>query len=225
MRFAERLSNMTSNRHKRHRSTRVKALASLAVLFILGVIAVSIANIWIENSGKHFIWTESNGQRRDFAIVLGASVYGETLSGALHERMMKALELRREKLVGKVLLTGDGTDLWYNETSAMERFALRNNVPREDLFIDQEGYNTQASLARARSVFGVTSAYIISQDYHLTRAIWIARSFGIDAIGMPSNTVPTALIPALREILVRTKDFYSVLPQIIFSENEPQLSE
>lgn len=225
MRFGKRLANITYSRHRLHRSARIKTLLAIATLFIVTNIIVITANVWIESSGKKFIQSDLNGPRRDFAIVLGASVYGETLSGALQERMMKALEMRREKLVSKVLLTGDGTDIWYNETSAMERFALRNNVPREDLFIDQEGYNTQASLSRAHTVFGVTSAYIISQDYHLTRAIWIARSYGIDALGVPSNTSPTSLVPALREILVRTKDFYSVLPQVIFSVGESQSSE
>ncbi len=188
----------------------------LLALIFLAFFAVALPNIWIEIFGSKYIEASATPEHRDFAIVLGASVHGDTLSDALHERMMKGLELQRSGVVDKVLISGDGTDQWYNETAAMERFALRNNMPREHLYIDQEGYNTLASLARAKNVFEVNSAYVISQDYHLTRAVWIARSYGIDAHGLPSNVQPTKLKPALREILVRTKDFYLLVPLLLF---------
>jgi SanA protein len=147
---------------------------------------------------------------KSYAIVLGAGVRGERLSGALQERMNKAIELYREKVVEKILLTGDGTDQWYNETYAMERFALRNDIPRENIFVDQEGYSTATSLTRARRVFAVESAYIISQDYHLPRALWIASKLGIDAWGIASNSRESDPFYTYREILARMKDFVLV---------------
>jgi SanA protein len=182
---------------------------AILVLISLGLVLV-FANFWIEFDGRRKILLTTPTAPRPFVIVLGASVYGEHLSGALRERMTKAIELHQAGIVRKILLTGDGTGEWYNETTAMTRYALKKGIPLESIFVDQEGYSTALSLVRAKKVFNVSSAYIVSQDYHLPRAIWLASLFDIETQGIPANTTPNGVVPSFREVIVRLKDFLTV---------------
>jgi vancomycin permeability regulator SanA len=193
------------------RPSRLKRLTtSIALGMALLVAGLLLVNLYVGVLPTQRILQAPPNLPKSYAIVLGAGVRGETLSGALQERMNKAIELYQEKVVDKILLTGDGTDQWYNETYAMERFALRREIPRENIFVDQEGYSTATSLVRARRVFSVESAYIISQDYHLPRALWIASQLNIDAWGIPSNSRESDPFYSYREIAARMKDFVLV---------------
>ncbi len=196
----------------------IHSLRTIILLITLAGAALVVANIWIEVTGRRLILAQAPQTPRPFAVVLGASVYGEKLSGALRDRMTKAIELHEAGLVRKILLTGDGTGEWYNETAAMKRYALKKGIPLETIFVDQEGYSTAVSLARAHKVFNVNSAYIVSQDYHLPRAIWLASFFDIEAEGIPANTTPNGVMPSFREVLVRLKDFI-VIPLMKINES------
>lgn len=148
---------------------------------------------------------------KEYAIVLGASVHGDSLSGVLKARMETAIELYHHKLVKNILMSGDGTDSYYSETTAMKKFALKNGIPEETLLTDEKGYNTYATILRAKEVFNAKSAYIISQDFHLTRAVWIAREIGIDADGVSAGITKDKWYYSLREFFARTKDFFQVI--------------
>ncbi len=187
-----------------------RTIRTIFMLSIVSGVLLLIANIWIEVSGRSQILSAPPTTERPFVIVLGASVYREHLSGALLDRMTKAIELHEAGVVKKILLTGDGTGPWYNETTAMTRYALKHGVPLESIFVDQEGYSTAMSLLRANRVFNITSAYIVSQDYHLPRALWLAKIFDIDAEGVLANTAPNGIFPSVREVGARLKDFLVV---------------
>ncbi|APJ04106.1 SanA/YdcF family protein [Silvanigrella aquatica] len=148
---------------------------------------------------------------KEFAIVLGASVHGDALSGALKARMQKAIELYNKKLVKNILMSGDGTDSNYSETSAMKKFALKNGIPQDALLTDEKGYSTYATILRAKEVFNLKSAYIISQDFHLKRAVWIAREVGIQADGVSAGNTKDKWYYYVREFFARTKDYFQVI--------------
>lgn len=116
----------------------------------------------------------------------------------------------KKGFVKNILLSGDGTDEYYNETAAMKKFALSNNIPQEILLTDEKGYNTYTTMLRAHDVFNAKSAYIISQDFHLVRSVWIARECGIDAQGVGAGSLDDSWFYYIREFFARMKDYVFV---------------
>ena len=147
---------------------------------------------------------------KQFAIVLGASVHGNELSAALRARMNVAIDLFKNGYVKNILLSGDGTDDYYSETSAMRKFALFNGIPQENLYTDERGYNTYATMLRAQDVFNAKSAYIITQQFHLVRAVWVARQCGLEAQGVGAGNLKDPWFYYIREFFARVKDFFLV---------------
>lgn len=147
---------------------------------------------------------------KEFAIVLGASVRGNELSEALRGRMNVAIELYKRGIVKNILLSGDGTDEYYNETNAMRKFALNKGIPQESLLTDEKGYNTYSTMLRAHNVFNAKSAYIISQNFHLVRAVWVAQECGIEAQGVSAGRLKDPWYYYCREFFARVKDYVQV---------------
>jgi SanA protein len=89
--------------------------------------------------------------------------------------------------VEKLLLTGDNSTIYYNEPKHMEAYALEMGVPQDDVVLDYAGRRTYDSCFRARHIFGVTDAILVTQEYHLDRALFIANSLHIDAVGVGAD--------------------------------------
>ncbi len=144
----------------------------------------------------------------DCILVLGAGVRTDgTPSPMLEDRLIIGCELYDGRT--PLLMSGDHTDA-YNEVGTMRTYAIAQGVPVEDIFLDHEGYSTYESLYRAKEKFGVKRMVIVSQGYHLHRALFIARELGIEAVGVPSDLRDYRFQTKyeLREILARLKDFY-----------------
>jgi SanA protein len=152
--------------------------------------------------------TDSHHNLPPTLIVLGAGVRKKELSGMLRCRMVTAIELYKKTEPKRILLSGDGTNHHYNETSAMKKYALEKGIDSELLLTDPLGFSTYDSLRRAIEVFGIRSALIVSQSFHLQRALWIAESFGINASGESCDNDSSSLFYELREIPARTKDVF-----------------
>ena len=105
----------------------------------------------------------------------------------LHDRIATAVDLYQRGLVKKLLLTGDNRVVNYNEPEAMRRVAVKLGVPIEDLVLDYAGRRTYDSCYRAREIFGVQRAILVSQAFHLDRALYLCDSFGIDSIGVAAD--------------------------------------
>ncbi len=164
-------------------------------LFLLGAIGaatVVIFNVWLHVIyGDHIymaIDEVPHGDSPRIAIVFGA---GLTRSGeptpALYDRVATAVDLYKHGLVNKLLLTGDNHISSYNEPEAMRRTAIRLGVPDEDLVLDYAGRRTYDSCYRAREIFTVSRAILVSQAFHLDRALYLCNSFGIDSIGVAAD--------------------------------------
>ncbi len=144
----------------------------------------------------------------DCILVLGAGVRPDgTPSHMLEDRLLVGCELYTGDT--PLLMSGDHTGD-YNEVGTMRDYALLQGVPAENIFLDHEGYSTYESIYRAKKKFGAKRIVIISQGYHLHRALFIARELGIEAVGVPSDLRDYYLQTRyeLREILARFKDFY-----------------
>jgi SanA protein len=130
------------------------------------------------------------------AVVLGAKVYPSgALSSVLQGRVDSAIELYKAGKVKKLLMTGDNGTRRYDEVTAMKRYAMEHGVPDTDIVRDYAGFRTFDSCYRARHIFGVKNAVIVTQDFHMPRSLYLARSCGIDAVGYvaPDNMSSRAL--------------------------------
>ena len=118
------------------------------------------------------------------AIVFGAGVVDGKPTPALADRVHGSVELFKQGKVAHLLMTGDNSNRSYDEVTAMRQQAIDEGVPAEAITRDYAGFSTYDSCYRARDVFGVRSAVLVTQDYHLSRALYTCRGLGIDSVGL-----------------------------------------
>jgi SanA protein len=182
--------------------------AGLVVVLLGGFVAV---NLYTQaEGGRHSVSSPREAPEAEVAIILGARVYsnGEP-SPMLADRLETGVQLYKLGKVGKLLVSGDHGTTHYDETNAMRRYVLARGVPPEDIFMDHAGFSTYDTMYRARDVFQVTSALIVTQQFHLDRAVYTARRLGIEATGVPADLQPYANEArfAARDWLARCKAF------------------
>ncbi len=127
----------------------------------------------------------------DAVLVLGAAVYRDgRMSPVFADRANVALEVYRAGKVKKVLISGDHSRNEYDEVNIAKNYFLQNEVPPEDIFVDYAGFNTYDSAARAKEIFEVNSLIVATQEFHLPRALYLARHAGIAACGIKADLRP-----------------------------------
>ena len=197
--------------------TLVIALIIIAGLaFLAGVIVLTI-NAHVVSSARIAILSPEEAAAKeniDCILVLGCRVYEDgSLSHMLQDRLQRGLELYLAGAAPKLLMSGDHGQKDYDEVNAMKRFAIEKGVPSEDVFMDHAGFSTYESLYRAKEIFGVEKVIIVTQEYHLHRALFIAQQLGLEAYGVASDYRSYAgqILREIREILARNKDFVNTL--------------
>ncbi|SHE24239.1 SanA/YdcF family protein [Actinomyces sp. Z5] len=158
-----------------------------------GIVALAVAAVALPNA---WVWASASGHVTDYgasddeatapvAIVLGASVYssGEP-SPWLRYRLDVAADLYESGRVDAILVSGDNGQASYNEPIAMYDYLVSAGIPSEAIAIDYAGFDTYATCVRARRVFGVSDAILVTQDFHEARAVAVCRAVGVDASGV-----------------------------------------
>lgn len=181
------------------------------VLIVIGAIG---CNLWVLRKAGGSIVSADQTQPAQTAIVLGAYVYGRNnlLSAVLKDRVDTAIELYRAGRVHTLLMSGDHGQTDYDEVNAMRLYAESRGVPSERIFLDHAGFNTYDSMTRARQVFQVETAVVVTNRFHLARAVFLANSQGIRAQGVVADRHRYADAEAYeqREFLARVKAFLNV---------------
>jgi vancomycin permeability regulator SanA len=186
-------------RRPSRRQVVVTAVAAVTVGVLAATPAVAIT---LSTQGVRF----GQGERvpaRPVALVLGAGLQPDgTLSGALAQRVDVAVRLYRAGLVRALLMSGDHSTVDHDEVDAMSSAAQAGGVPASAIVTDHAGFDTFSSCYRARHVFGVRGAVVVSQGWHLPRAVWLCRQQGIDAIGAATGaSAPDVdLVGTVREV-------------------------
>ncbi len=122
------------------------------------------------------------------AVVFGASVYGNgDLSPVLADRVETAIELYHARKVDRILVSGDARHRSYNEPKAMYEYLISHSVASKDVIVDTSGRSTYETCLRAKEAFGLKRAVLVSQSFHLSRALYIANQLGLDAVGMAGD--------------------------------------
>lgn len=182
-------------------------------LILLGIVAVLGINAWVSGSVADRILTAEDAallEDVDCILVLGCAVKENGVPSAmLEDRLKRGVELYDLGAAPKILMSGDHGTESYDEVDAMKRYAVDAGVPSEDVFMDHAGFSTYESLYRAKEIFRAEKILIVTQEYHLYRALYIAEAFGLEAYGVASDYRPYSGQGArdLRELLARVKDF------------------
>ncbi len=184
----------------------------LIIVFALSMVFLAAANVVVYSSAKDSIVTadEAKNYDADCILVLGAGVREDgTPSLMLRDRLLTAIELYENGGAPKLLMSGDHGRVDYNEVECMKNFAVEHGVPEDDIFLDHAGFCTYDSVVRAKEVFGAEKIIVVTQKYHIYRAIYIAKAFGMDCVGVPADEVVYRgqSIRDIRESIARTKDF------------------
>ena len=209
---------------KKDRSIPARLVLMLVKIAILILIGIVIADLYVVKSTEDQIaavfdapeYSMTDGELdtmkaldADCIMVLGASVNGDgTPSPILRDRLDVAIELYNRGVAAKILLSGDNGQMVYNEVQGMKNYAMDAGVPEEDIFMDHAGFSTYESVYRAGYIFGVEKMVVVTQEYHLYRALYGCDRMGIKALGAASDQHDYSGREKreIREVLARDKD-------------------
>lgn len=187
---------------------RIILLSAISLILLCGI-AVLILNAIVIGTTKNDIIIANPDEHYEAVIVLGAKVHpGGRLSDMLRDRMETAIALYHMGVTDTLLLSGDGSGEW-SEVEYMKRYAIEKGVPETAITEDPEGFSTYESLSRAKERYRLDRLIVVTQKYHLYRAIYIAEDYGIEAKGVSADLDIYAgqLYRDIREVLARIKDF------------------
>lgn len=201
---------------------RLLIIVGKSIAFL--VVFVLIIFLLIKRESYRYINTDEQLlPKSQTALVLGAGLSdGGKLSPIFRDRIDTAVSLYLAGKVETILVSGDDGTAAHNEVTPARDYLLTQGVFDNDIFLDHAGFDTYSSMYRAREVFRVESAIIVTQSFHLPRALFIARRLGIDAYGKPSDQHPYSFKNNIREIFANVKAFFDVtfkrIPQYLGEE-------
>ena len=157
--------------------------------------------------------TFKNDEKADCILILGAGVKDGKPKPMLRDRLLTGIELYKSGAAEKIIMSGDHGRADYDEVNVMRAFALEQGVSAEDIFLDHAGFSTYDSVYRAKNIFGAENIIIVSQKYHLYRALYISEKLDVKAAGVSANlnTYGGQLKRDIREIIARDKDFFKCI--------------
>jgi len=208
----------------------MKTIIRIAVrLSLIGIAVVTLIRIIFMLAASPQTFSKDDVPVRRVAIVFGAEVRRDgTPSVVLKDRVEAAVDLYRSGKVEKLLMSGDNRFADYNEPESMRQYALTLGMPDADIVLDYAGRRTYDTCYRAKEIFGVDSAILVTQGFHMPRSLFLCNAFGIDAVGVESENYyylkRSRLIWNTREILATVQsvlDVYLFKPLPVLGEPEP----
>lgn len=199
------------------RKVLIIALSVVCAFFLLSA-AVSAYVISSTRDDVHTIsQMEEAGIKADAIVVLGASVYASGQpSDILADRLEVAADLYFAGSAPVIIVSGDNRESHYNESDAMKQYCVTLGVPADAIYVDHAGYDTYASMYRAHFTYGAQSAIVVTQAYHLYRALAIADGLDMPSYGVAADkgSYDNQMVYSLREVLARDKDMLQTLLRI-----------
>ena len=189
-----------------------RIIISMVVIILVILITLLGINFFVIAKTENKILSEEKAkelEKVDCVLVLGAGIWGENPSPMLEDRLLQGIELYKKGVTNKIIMSGDHGRDNYDEVNVMKRFAIEKGVKSEDIFMDHAGFSTYDSMYRAKDVFEAKKIIIVTQKYHIYRAIYVAEQLGMEAYGVNSDPQGYAgqTMREIREVLARDKDW------------------
>ena len=192
----------------------LKYVIYLVLLLVIIGLLINLYIILITNNKIKKIEDIDNDDI-DCIIVLGAGIRGSRPSPMLEDRLLTSIDLYNQDVANKIIVSGDHGTEDYDEVNVMKKYLIENNILSEDVFMDHAGFSTYDSIYRAKEIFGAKKVVIVTQKYHLYRALYIAKELKIEAYGVIANRrdYHNQLKRDIREIVARIKDYIKCIIQ------------
>ncbi|MBQ8193437.1 MAG: YdcF family protein [Bacilli bacterium] len=193
-----------------------KIFKILIVIAIICIILVLSINFYVVGIAKNKMIKDNDYSLLkdvDCILILGAGIWGDKPSPMLQDRLDEGIKLYKEGIASKIIMSGDHGREEYDEVNIMKEYAIEQGVPSEDIFMDHAGFSTYESIYRAKEIFDADNIVIVTQEYHLYRALYIAEKLDINAYGVNSDPRKYSgqAFREVREILARNKDFINCI--------------
>lgn len=192
---------------------RKQVVRWLLIIFFLASAVFLAINFYVNQVGARYIYPADKVPAADAVLILGAYVFPDgTLSDMLEDRVTVGYDLYVQRKAPKIIVSGDHGRKDYDEVNTMKSYLKNKGVTGQDVFMDHAGFSTYESLYRARDIFQARKVTIVTQRYHLSRAVFIARELGLEAYGVASDLHdygPVMVKYQVREMAARNKDFWS----------------
>ncbi|MCK5491235.1 MAG: YdcF family protein [Candidatus Pacebacteria bacterium] len=171
------------------KNIRIKIIITFCSAIAISVVVIIAINYYINSKSAKYIYQEmANVPQIKVALVLGAKVnQNGTLSPIYQDRVQTAFELYESKKVEKIIVSGDHGRENYDEVNSAKDYLLERGMESEDIFLDYAGFDTYDSLYRAKEIFQVSSLVVVTQNFHLSRAVYIGKSLGLETYGMSAD--------------------------------------
>ncbi len=199
--------------------TKLKKILLKSVLWLIiigffaAIIVFSINGYVVLSTKKQIISpSEAAAKNADCVLILGCGILSNGQPSAmLSDRLQQGVALYQDGAAPKLLMSGDHGQKDYDEVNVMKNYAIKKGVPSDDVFMDHAGFSTYESIYRAIDIFQAKKVIIVTQKYHLHRALYIANALGLEAYGVASDPRAYAgqTYRDIREILARNKDFFT----------------
>lgn len=197
---------------------------SLLTVFLIALLPFPVFLISKNNLRNDIFRKVEEIPEKRVAIVFGAAIWAPgSPSDVLRDRILTSVQLYKEGKVEKIIMSGDNRTIYYDEPSTMVNYAIENGVPEEVLQPDYAGRRTYDTCYRAKNVFNVTEAILVTQEFHLTRAIYTCNSIGVKSIGIVADQMAYENIAQmqLRDIYAMTLAIFDVhirKPKVVLGE-------
>ncbi len=185
----------------------------LDVLLLIIMLTAAINLYMVKTEESKIISLDELNDKYDAILVLGCKIENGGPSVMLSKRLDKGIEVYN-KIGSKLLLSGDHGEEEYDEVNIMRDYVLNSGIDSKDIFLDHAGFSTYDSIYRAKNVFGAKKIVIVTQRFHLYRALYIAEKLGIEAVGIRAEDVPykgVMIRNEIREVFARDKNFIKVI--------------
>ncbi|MEG4632532.1 ElyC/SanA/YdcF family protein [Microcoleus sp. AR_TQ3_B6] len=184
---------------------------AIGLLILTSAIAPLALNYYVRLVTSNYLRTDvAEVSAKPIAIVFGAGVWEDgTPTPILADRLQAAVDLYKAGRASKLLMTGDNSSPDYNEVKAMQEYAEAQGVPTNNIILDYAGFSTYESCYRAKEIFGITQAVLVTQNFHLPRAVYTCRQLGIQAIGL--GTPDWGKFDQNTMIACSVREFFAVL--------------
>lgn len=203
-------------------------------IFIFLLLLIFSIHFYVEKITEKQIYSqeqlaEKGNEEYQAILILGGGITKTGPTPILKERLDTGIFLYKARVAPKILMSGDNGSVHYDEVTIMKKYAIEQGVPSEDIFLDYAGFSTYESMYRAEYIFGISKMVIVTQEYHLYRAIYIANSMDIDVVGANAtkNILSGQTNRVVRELIAQNKDFFQVIfkPEPTFLGEKISLEE